>query len=89
MSSEPDIGNKASVSKEEFQKIVFEVGQRLASSTIIPKQQEHKSAEGLKKLDLETYFKTFNPSLCCLLEGFTSGKKRRDRYRLIPESQSC
>lgn len=67
---------------------MFEVGQRLASSTIIPKQQEHKSAEGLKKLDLETYFKTFDPSLCCLLEGFTSGKKRRDRYRLIPESQS-
>lgn len=75
VSSEPDI---AGMGEEEFQKIVFEVGQRLASSTVIPKQQEHKSAEGLKKLDLETYFKSFDPSLCCLLEGFTSGKKRRD-----------
>lgn len=75
VSSEPDI---AGMGEGEFQKIVFEVGQRLASSTVIPKQQEHKSAEGLKKLDLETYFKSFDPSLCCLLEGFTSGKKRRD-----------
>lgn len=75
VSSEPDI---AGMGEGEFQKIVFEVGQRLASSTGIPKQQEHKSAEGLKKLDLETYFKSFDPSLCCLLEGFTSGKKRRD-----------
>lgn len=75
VSSEPDI---AGMGEGEFQKIVFEVGQRLASSTGIPKQQEHKSAEGLKKLDLETYFKSFDPSLCCLLEVFTSGKKRRD-----------
>lgn len=29
-------------------------------------------------MDLEIYFKLFDLSLCCLLEGFISGKKRRD-----------
>lgn len=53
VSSEPDTGNCdiASMGEEEFKKIVFQVGLRLASSTVIPKEQEHKNAEGLKKLD--------------------------------------
>lgn len=89
VSSEPDTGNYdiASMGEEEFKKIVFQVGLRLASSTVIPKEQEHKNAEGLKKLDLETYFETFDPGLCSLLEGLTSGKKRRGDIDLYQKAK--